>query len=234
MARRKFGKFRKKKNLFGTKPSFQSRQQRVKRKHNLSTSTMWFASSGTVVRGQDGRSGGKWSPMAILTGPQFPGLHVPNYQQLGDFHAASTFHSHYKILAFQIRLFAANVGTEGGPNVNLALYNRGNTIVYTVANAMQNQAYQNDIQDVITKGSAVMIPSRQEKYKRVMYRPKGFPGWGSCDTAVPIGDRKGDQWTGQIILLGQNATPLDPADMWFYTMKTKVIFRGRRLSVATP
>lgn len=230
--KRKYGRH-KKKNIYGTKPQFMSKSRKQKRYNQISTNTMWFASTGQIVRGPDGRSGSLWSPMNNIL---FAGgrLQLPHYAQLGDFQAASTFYTGYKILAFQIRLFAANVGTEPGPTLGLSMYNRGNTIVYTVNNALPAQAYSGDIQDLITKGSARMIPSRLDQYKRTMFRPKGFPSWGNCDTSVPIADRIGDRWRGQVVLQGQNSGTLDPATMWFWTMRTKVVFRGRRLSIASP
>ena len=89
-----------------------------------------------------------------------------------------------------------------------------------------NEPLQTNIVDVMNLGSCKMIPSRTDKHTKMLYRPKGYPEWGSCDRNVPISDREPDKWYGGIYLLGNFARPaIRP--LWFYTVTYKMIFRGR-------
>lgn len=194
---------------------------------------MYFKAAGRIsAPSADGRSHGEFAAMNYLGVPPGETQLLPNFTQLADFREASTFYSEYKMLAVKLTLFAINVGTEamkGSTAIPQATgWLRGNTALYAISDRERNQTLPTDIQDVITKGSCQIIPSRAERWRRTLYRPKNYVEWGCCDNHVPAANRTPDPWFGQLVLLGNDATPGKP--LWYWQLSTKVIFRGRTLT----
>lgn len=229
-------------SLYGTKPQFMSRRQKQKRAMNQTGDTRYFTSTGIIYADQSGNSSEQFACMRLTAG-QF----YPNFVDLGDWENYSTFWSQYKFLSIQIKIYSANVGTEGmkgtnGPQGIAQPFGwlRGNSALYTVSQFSRDQIIPTSINEVIGRGSCQMIPSRSEKWTRTIYRPRGYPAYGVCDIAVGQGTtnpwalRTPDLWTGRIFFLGNNATGANPPNaqrpLWYYVMRVKCHFKGRRLS----
>lgn len=227
----------KRKNIYGTKPQFMSRGLARKRNNQISTKVFYFVQSGSIESTVDGRYTETWSPMRYEGIPPAQNIATPNFSQLGDFINVSRIYSEYKMLVMKVQLFAANIGTEGVKGIAGAPqalgFNRGDCILFPVVSRERNQGISSDIQDLITRAGAKMIPSRASKWSRTLYRPKGFPAWGCCDINTPPASRTEDEWHGQLILQGQNASPgsaANPKTLFYWVVRTKVVFRGRRYS----
>ena len=230
-ARRK--RFRRKPRIYGTKATFMPKQLMLKRYGQVSTKTFYFKTAGTINSLPNGVTTFGWNTQSPPINPGDPNR-MPN---VSDAYTFAECYNEYKVLAIKVRLFAANVGTEtgtlpGNPAQGAipiaAGYNRGNTVMYLDQEIRPNEQVPTNIVDVMTLGSAKMIPSRIHKYTKVLYRKKGLPEWGCCDRNVPVSDRAPDPWHAGIFLLGNNArlgTGIAP--LWFYTVTYKIIFRGR-------
>lgn len=213
------------KNIYGTKPKFMPRQLAKERYGNVSTKTFYFKTAGSVNSAPNGNTRISWTTQYDLaTSATFP--------DVADSIRVSAAYTEYKVLAVKLRLFAANVGTEPGQQVNAAPdvegFNRGNSCIFIDQDTVYNEQYPTDIIDVMTRGSARMIPSRAQKWTLTMYRKKGLPGWGTCDQNIAPADRTVDPWGGAIVLIGNNArTGQGIRPLWFFTVTYKIIFRGR-------
>lgn len=211
---------------YGTKASFVPRSLAVKRYNNISTKTFYFKETGTIASDQQGRVIRVWNTLAQPSppNPALP-LRLPN---VADCYEVAELYNEYKILAVRVRVYAANVGTEPpiGPSPPFTGFNRGSTVVYLDQKQTRNEQVAQNIPEVMNFGSCHMIPSRSDKHTRVMYRPKGYPKWGTCDRNVPVAEREPDQWYASINLLGNLATPNVPV-LWYYVITYKIIFRGR-------
>lgn len=228
-----------KRKQLGTRPQFMSKYDKFKRKNNILDTTRWFTSNGEIESLGNGNSLTRFAPFIVLNGK-----FVPNLLDTKDFNPFSTFWSQYKVLAIKVTMFAANVGTEpikGGSGTQAVGqvygFNRGNTVMYTMNQYNLGQILPDNIQDVISRGSARMIPSRTERWTTMLYRPKGYPRWGCCDTRV-VGwqNREYDSWHGMILQVGENATGSNTTPggvkkkLWYWVLRFKIKFRGRKYS----
>lgn len=225
-----------KSNIYATKAKFIPKSLAQKRYGQVSTKTFYFKTAGTIDSNNAGVTSFTWdtqSPPAA-TAPANSPNRMP---AVSDAYTFAECYNEYKVLAVKVKLFAANVGTETGtisqtnttpPIPRQAGYNRGNSVMYLDQDVRPGENLPTDIVNVMTLGSAKMIPSRTAMYTKMLYRKKGVPEWGCCDRNVDEIDRKPDPWFGRIILLGNNArTPTGVSPLWFYTVTYKIIFRGR-------
>lgn len=219
---------RKRTRVYGTKPSFMPKTLAIKRYNNISTKTFYFKEAGTIASDQLGNVIRQWNTLA-KPAPAFPNnpLRLP---QISDINEVAELYNEYKILAVKVRIFSADVGTESNPppanSPPFAGFLRGSSVMYLDQKQTRNEQIPDQITQVMTYGSARMIPSRCSKFTKVMYRPKGYPKWGTCDRNVPVSEREPDPWFASVNLLGNFATP-NQNPLWFYTVSYKIIFRGR-------
>lgn len=217
-------------SIYGTKAVFMPKQLAAERAGQVSTKTFYFKTSGQIFSDNNGTVNTSWRTQF---GPVQPG----NPNRLPDISDSYTFaecYTEYKILAIKVKLFASAVGGEtgslpSGPQQPLqGGFTRGNTVLYFDQDIREGEPLPTNIQDVMTLGSAKMIPSRSERWSVTLYRKKDVPEWGCCDRNVPVANRNPDPWYGGIFILGNNARPLNPAPrLWYFTVTYKIIFRGR-------
>lgn len=228
--RRRRAPVRRRPRIYGTKPKFMPRMLAAKRYGQVSTKTFYFKSAGQINSDINGTVNTSWRTQF---GPVTPGdpNRMPN---IADAYTFAECYTEYKVLAIKVKIFAANIGTEGGrlpgppPTVIAPGVQRGNTVMYLDQDIRPGEQLPDNITDVMTLGSAKMIPSRVSQYTRTIYRKKGVPEWGCCDRNVPVSDRQPDPWYGGIFILGNNARPLSPQPiLWYFTVTYKIIFRGR-------
>lgn len=225
--RRNYAKRTYKRRPYGTKAKFVPKGLAIKRYNQVSTKTFYFKGNGTISGGATGNGFAGWSTRTRYQPPGIPP--PPSYLLPGvpaDFLRMTRAYNEYKILAIKLRLFPANVGTEGdlpGPNVNP--FQRGNCITYMEQSLSRNQQFPTQITEVMNLGSAKMFLPRH-RHTRVIYRPKGLPEWGQCDSDIPQSQWRLDPWWGGIFWLVNGATANAPP-IAFYQVSYKVIFRGR-------
>lgn len=209
---------RRNRNPMATRTRMMSRSLAFKRHNQVSTKVFYFKQNGTIISDLAGNYYGNWRSRNLLTNPPFGIL------QLFDMY------DQYKILAYTVRFFPANVGIESDSAIFAAAgLKRGNTIVWSDQRFDSNQATPSSISNVINNASSRIINSRRP-YKRTIFRAKGNPNWGSCHdyTTDP------DPWDSSIEILVNDATPssltppLVSIQLYFYTVSWKVIVRGRR------
>jgi len=199
-----------------TRSRFIPRGLAAKRFQQVSTKTFYFKDNGTLVANVARKTRFDWLVQDLT------GLTPP-----AQFASLKLLYEEYKVIAMEVRIFPAGVGTEantapvGGPGP----FRRGDTVLW------QDQAEPlkdptADISDLINIASCRMIDSRR-KYKRTLYRPKGHPRWGTIDPAVALPD----DWTGAISILSADtsAPAAPPAELrlWYWTRCYKVVVRGR-------
>lgn len=208
--------------LYATKASMMSKSLAKKRYGQVSTKTFYFKGAGTIDVGPGGVTNFAWRTQNGADPVSLP--LIP-----GDYSTVAELYQEYKVLAVKVRLFAANIGVESDPEIGTNNpFNRGNTVMYIDQDINPNEQAPGLITNVINQGSCRMIPSRCDKYTKVMYRAKGNPDWGCCDTNVPVASRQPDSWFAGIFLLGNNASSNIPnKQLWYYTVTYKVLFRGR-------
>lgn len=213
MRRRRFGRRRRRNNGLATIPRMMPRALAYKRHNQVSTKTFWFKINGTQQVQASGNALGIFRTRGLTDGPAPQGK--PELFTLYD---------QYKILAMRLRWFPANVGTEPGTNtIGPAVFLRGDQVVWSDQRIDSSIQIPIFIADVISNASARMINPRRP-YTRVIYRPKGYPEWGSCvnDTTNP------DPWNAAIYQMINSATPIANRPLWYYVLTYKVVFRGRR------
>lgn len=229
---------KRKPRLYGTKAKFMPRGLAQKKYGQVGTKCFYFKKTGTINSGTDGVSFFTFrtydGQIASTTNPQrFPSVADSDFMAVGW--------TEYKVLALKVRLFAANVGSEGGQLSTAGLsqfapgFNRGNAVMYIDQEVQKNEVLPTQIVNVMNRGSCRMIPARSSQYTKVMYRKKGVPEWGCCDRNVEPEDRNPDPWVASIEYLGNNATTTDAAGvrpLWFYTVTYKILFRGRNFVIA--
>lgn len=210
---------------YATKATFVPRSLAIKRYNQVSTKTFYFKGNGTLAAGNGGNGLAAWSTRTRVSPPPpqqaylTPG--VP-----ADFLRLSRCYNEYKILAIKLVLYPANIGTESdlpGPSANP--FQRGNCITYFEQDLSSVQQLPQQITTVMNLGSAMMFMPRQ-KHTRVLYRPKGLPQWGQCDSDIPQSQWRLDPWWGGIFWIINNGTPNGPP-IAYYQVTYKVIFRGR-------
>lgn len=229
--KKKPAKRRRHRKPYGTKARFVPKSLAIKRYNEVSTKTFYFKTNGTLVADGGGRINAAWLTQRRVDPPTgAPYLAPPN---VADFARISACYNEYKILAVRVRLYPANVGTESElPGISANPFNRGNAIMYTDQTIERGQQIPTEILTVMNYGSAKMFLPRHG-HTRVMYRPKGYPQWGSVDNDTPPNLRKVDPWSGGLFLLLQGATPNGPP-IFFYQNTYKIIFRGRSISPPIP
>lgn len=224
------------KKIYGTKASFMPRTLALQRYGQVSTRTFYFKASGSINSAPNGNTLFSWNTQFEPAPPPPTGnpFRMPN---IADSYIIAECYSEYKVLAIKVKIFAANVGSEVGAigstlpppaPVQVAGFDRGDTVMYLDQEIREGEQPQTNILDVMNLGSCKMLPSRISQYSKVLYRKKGVPEWGCCDRNVPIPNRTPDPWAAAIYLLGNNARiGLGIRPLWFYTVTYKIIFRGR-------
>ena len=228
---------RKARNIYGTKPKFMPKTLARKRAANVSTRVMYFKRSSSINSDNSGNINFSWKTYDGEVGndttpPEFP-------TGVADSQVAAQLFSEYKVLSIKVRLFASNVGTETGQiasGANIPGFNRGDHCMYFDQKVDKNEISPTEILEVINLGSAKMIAPRTQKFTRTMFRPKGYPTWGSCNQNIdPSDDRTPDPWFGKIHLVANNCLTANQngvRPVWFFTVTYKIIFRGRNFTVA--
>lgn len=226
-----FRKFNKKtrrprRNLYGTKPRFMPRTLARKKFNQIGTKTFYFKGNGQV--GADAATGtglAAWGTRIRVT-PLPPGTPYFTPGVPADFLRCSRLYAEYKILSIKLNLYPANVGTEDNlPGVSVNPWQRGNVVTYIEQSLSQSQQLPTTINQVMNLGSAMMTVPRR-RHTRILYRPKGYPEWGQCDSDIPQSQWRLDPWWGSIFWLLNGSTPGGPP-VSFYKVTYKVIFRGR-------
>lgn len=208
----------KRRNVAGlaTRPRFMPKTLKSQRFQQVSTKTFYFKDNGILLANTGGTTRFDWKVQDLT------GLNPP-----AQFPQLKTLYEEYKCLAMFVRIFPANVGTESS-SAGVAgpfPFNRGDTIVWQ-DQAEPLQPNTANISDIINTASCRMINSRRP-YRRVIFRPKGHPRWGTIDPAVALPD----DWTGAISLLAQDTSAPSPPPaqlkLFYWTRCYKVIVRGR-------
>lgn len=226
-------RFNRKAGIYGTKPKFMPNRLALERAGNVSTKTFYFKAAGAIPSDPNGTTKTSWRTQYGPVVPDDPNR-MPN---ISDAYTFAECYTEYKVLAIKVKLFAANVGSEVGglpapppapPTSITGGFSRGDTCIYFDQDVKDTEQQPDLITEVMTYGSAKMIPSRIAKWTTTLYRKKGLPEWGCCDRNVPIAERQPDPWYAGIYILGNNARPLQPPPiLWYYTVSYKIIFRGR-------
>lgn len=222
-------------SIYGTKAKFMPNRLRRERYGQVSTKTFYFKASGTLNSNASRVTQAFWPTQFSPTVPTNP-FTMPN---VADSFIVAQAYTEYKVLSIKVRVFASNIGTEVG-QLNSGVppdpgFNRGDTVMYIDQDIKPTENRPTDILAVMNRGSCKMIPTRVSRYTKVMFRPKGYPKWGTCDRNVPVAERQPDQWFGAISLLGNNAR-IAVRPLWFFTVTYKIVFRGRNYdaNVAPP
>lgn len=211
------------------KKKFMGKKLRQKRKEGISTKVFYFKANGEVSSGGTGAALVNFSTQLQRPIPETNAPVAP-----ADWNRIARCYQEYKYLAVKLELFPANVGTESdAPGFSSNPFNRGNAVTYINQSVDRDEQEFNAIDQVINKGSAMMIKPRA-KHTRIMYRPKGFPEWGCCDFTVnPSTLRVADPWWARIVLIINNATA-NIERLWFWRATYKCIFRGRTFISPVP
>lgn len=216
---------RKRRNPYGTKAKFVPRGLAVKRYNQISTKTFYFKGNGTIGAGGGGNGIAGWGTR-IRVVPPIPQVPYFTPGVPADFLRVSRCYSEYKILAIKLNLYPANVGTESDlPGASTNPFQRGNCVTWQEHNLATGIQLPGTIDQVMNLGSAKMTVPRH-RHTRVLYRPKGFPGWGQCDSDIPQQRWALDPWWGSIFWIINGATSNGPP-ISFFKVTYKVIFRGR-------
>jgi len=209
----------KKNGVLAVVPKMMSNRHRFKRMNQVSTKTFYFKLNGQASSAPNTndnyfgfRTRGFIANDTVI--PPIPSI-IPQRD------AIFSLYDEYKVLGISLRLFPSNVGTEPGQTFEQGILNRGDQVIWSDQRFNGAGQVPTDIAVVLNHASARMLDPRR-KYKRTLFRPKGYPDWGSCERPLEIPDR----WDAAIQLLVNNVTPDRP--LWWYTLQYKVIFRGRR------
>jgi len=210
---------RKKNGVLATVPRMMSNRLRFKRMNQVSTRTFYFKLNGQASSApatNDNyfgfRSKGFTEDQTVIP---------PVLSNIPQRTAIFSLYDEYKVVGISLKLFPSNVGTEPGQTFEQGILNRGDMVVWSDQRFNGAGQVPTDIAVVLNHASARMIDPRR-KYQRSLFRPKGYPDWGSCERPLEISD----PWDGAIQLLVNNVTPSRP--LFWYTLTYKVIVRGRR------
>lgn len=189
--------------------------------NQVTSKVFYYKQNGTVLSDLAGNYYGNWRTRG-LTG-NLPGTIIP----VGLLELFSLY-DQYKLLAFTVRWFPANVGQESDSQLlsNNGL-RRGDVIVYSDQRFDPTAVVPVNIGQVINQGSARMINARRP-YKRTLFRASGNPDWGSCKDYA----NNPDQWDASIEMIINNAQPstvlpFNQIHLYYYTVQWKVLVRGR-------
>ena len=201
--------------FLATRPKQMTRTQRLKRVLGVDTRVFWFKDNGQFdwpefVIPPEYHQNQQWGTQRIdAVGPHGWRSLVAMYDE-------------YKVLGMTVKFYAVNIFTE----MNRV---RGNHISWLDQNVEENPFQLPDsVDDVITNASSKMRNSRRS-WSQSLWRPKGVYKWGQCRD-IP---NHPDPWRGQIYLLAANCSMLSQGEagvtpMYYWTVETKVVFRGRR------
>ena len=196
-----------------TLPRMMTSTNRIKRHNQVSTKVFWYKRAATE------QSSG--------TAPTLTNT-FSTYEPHGDI-LTSAFPQHdlvkqlydeFKVLAYKVRWFPANVGIEPDATLFGAGQGliRGDQIVWSDQNS--TPTIPTSIATHINQASCKMINPRRP-YSRTLYRPKGHPVWSTIVTP-PTGQ---DIWTPSINHFSTSQSPAQTH--WYVTVQIKVLYRGR-------
>lgn len=212
---------------YGTN-KFMSKGLAIKRYNQVSTKTFYFKGNGTLQAGAGGLGFAAWSTRTRISPPP-PATSYLTPGVPADFLRISRCYNSYKILCIKLILYPANVGTESDlPGISTNPFQRGNCVTYFEQDMSRNQQLPTLITQVMNFGSAKMFVPRN-KHERTLYRPKGYPEWGQCDSDTPQSSWRLDPWWGALFWMINNGTANGPP-ISYYQVEYKVIFRGRNKS----
>lgn len=197
------------------KKKFMPRTLAIKRNQQISTKVFYFKDAGRISGTAQLICASTWSTLLWLPNQPHPFPNIP-----GDFNVISRGYLEYKVLAINLKLYAANVGSEDTTQTS----SRGLTILWKDQDLIEGQSIPSTPLDIINLGSAKVIPSRVSKWSTTIYRPKGNPEWGNIDLDTPTANKPADSWSGAIHL---NGSGVSETLLWYWTSSYKVIFRGR-------
>lgn len=207
-----------------TTSKFMPSRLKAQRFNQVSTKTFYFKTNGIIQPSTAGSYQQNWNTRDL----------APTVFPPANFDALARLYEEYKVLAMNVRIFPANVGTEsnwtqtapapGVPSVPRTL-DRGDCVIWNdQAPPFKNPA---SVGDIINFASCKMINARRP-FARKIFRAKGHPEWGRLAATgfVP------DSWDGQISLAGFLATtapspPALPPTLWYFTRSYKILVRGR-------
>lgn len=203
--------------FLATRPKMMTRTNRIKRSLGVDTRVFFFQDNGQFT----------WpeftDPPAYHQTQQWSSQRIDVVAPHG-WRSLAAMYDEYKVLGFTLKMYAVNLFNV--PGVDRV---RGNHITW-LDQRVEDTMYQlpTEVGEVITNASSRMRNSRRV-WTQSLWRPKGVPGWGQLRdiTGHP------DPWHGEIYLLAANCTMLAQGDqtnqpMYYWTVETKVIFRGRR------
>lgn len=207
-----YKKTNKKKGL-ATVPKMMSRTLAYKRKMGIDSRVFWFKSNGQVSY------------------PQLPDTYKFNVFSSQDIQSEHPhgwldllhIYDEYKVLGVTIKLFPANV------DFDLKRGNHGLFLDQRIEPGFIQPPVT--IHEVINNASFRMITSRRT-VRTSLWRARGNPEWGSCRDP----GNNPDSWKAAAYLIVQDCSGIDPPSpgggariaMYYYTVQTKVVFRGRR------
>lgn len=219
----KFSKYRRRRARrpantgLATRPVFKTAMQKMRQQQQVSQKLFYFK-----VNGQSSTPAGSSNNYFAFRTKGFtvlPDLVTPSVIPQRD--NVFAMYDQYKVLSMRVKWFPVNVGTEPGQVLAQGIFNRGDQVIWSDQRFDDTAQVPILISEILNHGSARMIQPRRFQ-TRSMFRPKGFPRWGSCEDFVD----NPDPWNGAIQMIVNNATEDRP--LWYYTLTYKVAFRGRR------
>lgn len=172
-----------------------------RRNQGITMHTFYFRSFNTVTSDVSGVIFDQTSPVDVFTGGQGFSTHKALYSQ-------------YKVMSVSITYRALNVGTESaasGPN-------RGTAASWVNVDNIDSQPA--GFNNIISRPSLRFVNPRSS-HRRVLTRPKGYPGWGDCQAGS-----YNDPWENATIsLMVEDASA--SKDLYTSVATWKVVFRGR-------
>lgn len=210
---------KKKSNVLATIPRMMSYRKRFNRMNQVDKKIFYFKLNGQASSPpNDNQNYFNWRTLGFT---QDNTVIPPQLSNIPQRFAVFSLYDEYKVLGLSLKLFPSNVGTEPGQTFEQAITNRGDQVMWSDQRFNGAGQVPTDVSVVLNHASARFIDPRK-RYSRSLFRPKGYPGWGSCETPLIVPDL----WDGAIQLLVNNVTP-DRA-LWWYTLTYKVLVRGRR------
>ena len=187
----------------------------MKRHFQVSTDVKYFKVCQTLVIDDTGTSFFSWRTQDIVDNPP------------SGFNYMKELYDQYKCLGIQVKLFPANVGTEGAPNPQ-GSFRRGDCVIWSDQREEATALAPTSIEEILSDGSAKIINARRP-YKRSIFRSRGYPSWGSTQNL----STEPDPWGGAIYLYQDKCAPIPippqrGTQLWYCTLLYKILFRGRR------
>lgn len=147
--------------------------------------------------------------VAIATGVSQPGGPA-------QFDTIKALYREYKVLSFSRRFMPYNIGAESS---TVGGFFRGNCATWALIDGEGTRPIT--IGDKINNASVRVISPRRP-HMRYLSRPRGEPNWAETNGT---GTSNADDWTGEIVIMNDNAT--NSTALWYAVTTWKVAFRGR-------